>query len=187
MEPEASIENHLIKQLIKGESQWTFRDDLRTFQDLWNNFRHILVQNNKDIFGEHPLTDNEFLQVQNQLRFSSFYDAAQWLMGENGVARVEIQREDASLGTIHPMVFKRVDIAGGSSVYEVVHQIQFPRKEAMDRNRRGDVTLLINGLPMIHIELKNRAHPYMEAFNQIKKYLKEGVFRDIFSCIQIDN
>lgn len=100
MEPEASIENHLIKQLIKGESQWTFRDDLRTFQDLWNNFRHILVQNNKDIFGEHPLTDNEFLQVQNQLRFSSFYDAAQWLMGENGVARVEIQREDASLGTI---------------------------------------------------------------------------------------
>ncbi len=185
MEPEASIENHLIKQLIKGESQWTFRDDLRTFQDLWNNFRHILVQNNKDIFGEHPLTDNEFLQVQNQLRFSSFYDAAQWLMGENGVARVEIQREDASLGTIHPMVFKRVDIAGGSSVYEVVHQIQFPRKEAMDRNRRGDVTLLINGLPMIHIELKNRAHPYMEAFNQIKKYLKEGVFRDIFSCIQM--
>lgn len=55
----------------------------------------------------------------------------------------------------------------------------------MNRDRRGDVTLLINGLPMIHIELKNRSHPYKEAFNQIKKYLKEGAFRDIFSCLQM--
>lgn len=78
-----------------------------------------------------------------------------------------------------------MDIAGGSSVYEVVHQIEFPRKEQMNRDRRGDVTLLINGLPMIHIELKNRHHPYKEAFNQIKKYLKEGVFRDIFSTLQM--
>lgn len=107
------------------------------------------------------------------------------MLGENGIARVSIQREDASLGTVQPVVFKRVDITGGSSVYEVVHQIEFERKEKMNRDRRGDVTLLINGLPMIHIELKNRSHPYKEAFNQIKKYLKEGAFRDIFSCLQM--
>lgn len=184
-ESELSIENQLIHQLTKEKSQWTLREDIHTFQDLWNNFRGILVRNNKELFDEHPLTDNEFLQVQNQLRFPTFYDGAKWMLGENGIARVSIQREDASLGTVQPVVFKRVDIAGGSSVYEVVHQIEFERKEKMNRNRRGDVTLLINGLPMIHIELKNRSHPYKEAFNQIKKYLKEGAFRDIFSCLQM--
>ena len=184
-ESELSIENQLIHQLTKEKSQWTLREDIHTFQDLWNNFRGILVRNNKELFDEHPLTDNEFLQVQNQLRFPTFYDGAKWMLGENGIARVSIQREDASLGTVQPVVFKRVDIAGGSSVYEVVHQIEFERKEHMNRDRRGDVTLLINGLPMIHIELKNRSHPYKEAFNQIKKYLKEGAFRDIFSCLQM--
>ena len=184
-ESEQSIEDHLIRQLTEQASQWTLRDDLRTIDDLWANFRRILVQNNKALFDEHPLTDNEFLQVQNQLRFPSFYDAAKWLMGENGIARVSVQREDAALGTVYPVVMKRVDIAGGSSVYEVVHQIDFPRKEQMNRDRRGDVTLLINGLPLIHIELKNRSHPYQEAFRQIKKYLREGVFRDIFSSLQM--
>ena len=184
-ESELSIENHLIHQLTEEKSQWTLREDIHTFQDLWANFRRILVLNNKELFDAHPLTDNEFLQVQNQLRFPTFYDGAKWMLGENGIARVTIQREDASLGTIHPVVLKRVDIAGGSSVYEVVHQIEFERKEHMNRDRRGDVTLLINGLPMIHIELKNRSHPYKEAFNQIKKYLKEGAFRDIFSCLQM--
>lgn len=184
-ESELSIENQLIHQLTKEKSQWTLREDIHTFQDLWNNFRGILVRNNKELFDEHPLTDNEFLQVQNQLRFPTFYDGAKWMLGENGIARVSIQREDASLGTVQPVVFKRVDIAGGSSVYEVVHQIEFERKEKMNRDRRGDVTLLINGLPMIHIELKNRSRPYKEAFNQIKKYLKEGAFRDIFSCLQM--
>lgn len=184
-ESELNIENQLIHQLTKEKSQWTLREDIHTFQDLWNNFREILVRNNKELFDEHPLTDNEFLQVQNQLRFPTFYDGAKWMLGENGIARVSIQREDASLGTVQPVVFKRVDIAGGSSVYEVVHQIEFERKEKMNRDRRGDVTLLINGLPMIHIELKNRSHPYKEAFNQIKKYLKEGAFRDIFSCLQM--
>ena len=184
-EPELNIEEHLIKQLTEKQSQWTLRNDIHTMDDLWKNFRRILVLNNKELFDEHPLTDLEFLQIQDQLRFPTFYDAAKWLMGENGIARVRVQREDAELGTVYPVVFKRVDIAGGSSVYEVVHQIEFPRKEQMNRDRRGDVTLLINGLPMIHIELKNRHHPYKEAFNQIKKYLKEGVFRDIFSTLQM--
>ncbi|WP_301860929.1 type I restriction endonuclease subunit R [uncultured Megasphaera sp.] len=184
-ESEASIEDKLIHQLTQGKSQWTFRDDLRTFDDLWQNFRKILIQNNKELFDDHPLTDNEFQQVQNQLRFPTFYDAAKWLMGENGIVRVRIQREDASLGAVYPVVFQRANIAGGSSVYEVVHQVEFPHLDVMNRNRRGDVTLLINGIPMIHIELKNRSHPYKEAFNQIKKYLKEGAFRDIFSSLQM--
>ena len=103
-ESEASIEDKLIQQLVEGESQWTFRGDIHTFDDLWNNFRKILMQNNKEIFDEHPLTDSEFQQVQNQLRSPTFYDVAQGFMGEIGIVRVSIRREDAELGTVYPVV-----------------------------------------------------------------------------------
>lgn len=63
-ESEASIEEKLIRQLTEGKSQWTFRDDIRSFDDLWDNFRRILVQNNKEIFDAHPLTDNEFCRYR---------------------------------------------------------------------------------------------------------------------------
>ena len=47
-ELESVIEKKLIEQLVYGESQWTYREDLKTEEDLWNNFRYILEQNNKD-------------------------------------------------------------------------------------------------------------------------------------------
>ena len=47
-ELESVIEKRLIDQLCSGESQWTYRPDLRTEEDLWNNFKYILEQNNND-------------------------------------------------------------------------------------------------------------------------------------------
>ena len=44
---------------------------------------------------------------------------------------------------------------------------------------------MINGLPMIHIELKNKQHSYMDGFWQIKKYIGEGKFTGIFSAVQM--
>ena len=78
-------------------------------------------------------------------------------------------------------------VAGGSSVYEVINQYQAFKDEADEsgRNRRFDVTLLINGIPMIHIELKNKEHSYMDGFWQIKKYIAEGKFHGIFSNVQM--
>ena len=69
------------------------------------------------------------------------------------------------------------------SLVEVVHQVMTGGEGI--RQRRGDVTLLINGLPLIQIELKSRSHPYMDAFRQIKKYDQEGQFRGIFSSLQM--
>lgn len=183
--PEQLLEDNLIKKLISGDSQWTYRADLTTEEDLWNNFLQKLEINNKDILNDVPLTENEFRQIQNQLNFPSFYAAAKWLAGENGVAKVEVQREDASLGTIRLRVINRQDVAGGISSYEVINQYKSEKRAFEDMNRRFDVTLLINGLPMIHIEIKNRAHPYMDAFRQIKKYLKEGKFTGIYSTVQM--
>jgi type I restriction enzyme R subunit len=182
---EYTMENDLINQLISGESQWTYRDDLRSEEDLWRNFKNKLEYNNKDILDDVPLTNQEFQQIKNQLNFVNFYEAAKWLAGENGVAKVQVQREDASLGTIRLRVINRQDVAGGISSYEVINQFQSAKKTMEDQNRRFDVTLLINGLPMIHIELKTRNHPYMDAFRQISKYLKEGKFTGIYSSLQM--
>lgn len=183
--PELKLEDNLIQTLISGQSQWTYRDDLRSEEALWNNFREKLESNNRGILNDVPLTTQEFEQIKNQLNFTSFYQAAKWLAGENGIARVQVQREDASLGTIRLRVINRQDVAGGTSSYEVANQIAMPKRYSRDQDRRFDVTLLINGLPMIHIELKSRRHNYMEAFNQIKKYLTEGKFTGIFSSLQM--
>ena len=182
---ESELEQNLINQLISGDSQWTYRKDLNTEEKLWVNLREKLERNNKDVLNGVNLTEQEFRQVQNQLSFANFYDAAKWLAGENGVAKVQVQREDASLGTVRLKVLNRADIAGGMSSYEVINQFQSFKQSADDRDRRFDVTLLINGLPLIHIELKNRAHSYMDAFRQIKKYLIQGKFNGIFSALQM--
>ena len=76
-ELESAIESKLIEQLVYGESQWTYRPDIKTEEDLWNNFRYILEQNNKDRLDGESLSDAEFEQVKNQLQFSSFYKAGE--------------------------------------------------------------------------------------------------------------
>lgn len=182
---ESTLEKRLIEQLTRGISQWTYRPELKTEEDLWRNFRQKLEQNNVAVLDGHPLTEQEFRQVQNQLQFGTFYEAAKWLAGENGVAKVQVQREDATLGTIRLEVVRREDVAGGTSSYEVVNQIEVPKVYSDYQNRRFDVSLLINGLPLIHIELKNADHSYMDAFRQIKKYLNDGMFSGIYSVVQM--
>ncbi len=100
--------------------------------------------------------------------------------------QVHIQRGTERL---HLVVVNHEHIAGGSSVYEVINQYSALKTDeeckASARDRRFDVTLLINGLPMIHIELKNKQHSYMDGFWQIKKYIGEGKFAGIFSAVQM--
>ena len=150
------------------------------------NFRYILEQNNKDRLDGEGLSDSEFEQVKNQLQFSSFYKAGEWLVGENGKVMVHVQRDTEKL---HLVVMNHEHIAGGSSVYEVINQYKALKSDDEDstdvRDRRFDVTLMINGLPMIHIELKNKQHSYMDGFWQIKKYIGEGKFTGIFSAVQM--
>lgn len=185
-ELEAVIEKKLIEQLVLGDSQWTYREDLKTEEDLWANFKYILEQNNKERLNGENLTESEFEQVKNQLQFSSFYKAGEWLVGENGKVQVHVQRDTERL---HLVVMNHEHIAGGTSVYEVINQYSALKnddeKNLPSRDRRFDVTLMINGLPMIHIELKNKQHSYMDGFWQIKKYISEGKFTGIFSTVQM--
>ncbi|MBD5472168.1 MAG: type I restriction endonuclease subunit R [Lachnospiraceae bacterium] len=183
-ELESVMEKRLIDQLCCDESQWTYRPDIRTEEQLWNNFKYILEQNNKAKLGDIPLSDSEFAKIKNDLSHASFYDAGKWLLGENGRVYVHVQRGNE---TLHLVVMNNEHVAGGTSVYEVINQYQAFKSEDVedDRDRRFDVTLLINGIPLIHIELKNKEHSYMDAYRQIKKYIAEGKFHGIFSNVQM--
>ena len=183
-ELESVIEQRLIDQLCGGDSQWTYRKDIRTEEQLWDNFKYILEQNNKAKLNDTPLSESEFAKIKNDVSHASFYDAGKWQVGENGKVYVHVQRGNEAL---HLVVMNNEHIAGGTSVYEVINQYQAFKTDEVDdkRDRRFDVTLLINGIPMIHIELKNKDHSYMDGYRQIEKYISEGKFRGLFSNIQM--
>ena len=183
-ELESVIEQRLIDQLCGGDSQWTYRKDIRTEEQLWDNFKYILEQNNKAKLNDMPLSDSEFAKIKNDVSHASFYDAGKWQVGENGKVYVHVQRGNE---TLHLVVMNNEHIAGGTSVYEVINQYQAFKTDEVDdkRDRRFDVTLLINGIPMIHIELKNKDHSYMDGYRQIEKYVSEGKFRGLFSNVQM--
>ncbi|SFL61241.1 type I restriction enzyme, R subunit [Gracilibacillus orientalis] len=187
---EAEVERRLIEVLGDGYNQWNYRPDLKSEEDLWNNLRQKLTQNNLSEIGEHPITDKEFDTIKTELllKTKTPFDAAKWLKGENGIARITIERENTSLGPMSLMLYSNRDIGGGISTYEVVHQISKQKTNVDDRDRRFDVTLLINGLPIVQIELKQASAKdgVFQAFNQIKKYAEEGMYRgNIFSTLQL--
>ena len=81
-------------------------------------------------------------------------------------------------------IYDRMEIAAGQSRYQIARQPKFLTK-GITNNRRGDLMLLINGMPVIHIELKKSGIPVSQATNQIEFYAKNGIFTSLFSLIQI--
>lgn len=180
---EQMIENQFIQILSEKENQWTYRPDLKSEDALWQNFRGHLNRINLSLLEDKLLTDKEFNQVKvefSRLTGTPFL-ASQWLRGENGVAQISLEREDGQGITLE--AFRNKDISGGTSSYEVVHQV------VPDTNRidRGDVSLLINGLPIIHIELKKESAKdgFMQAYHQIQRYAEDGFFKGIYATTQI--
>ena len=113
-ELESVIEQRLIDQLCGGDSQWTYRKDIRTEEQLWDNFKYILEQNNKAKLNDTPLSESEFAKIKNDVSHASFYDAGKWQVGENGKVYVHVQRGNE---TLHLVVMNNEHIAGGTSVY----------------------------------------------------------------------
>jgi type I restriction enzyme R subunit len=81
-------------------------------------------------------------------------------------------------------IYDRMEIAAGKSRYQIVSQPKF-KTPGINNDRRGDLMLLINGMPVIHIELKKTGIPVIQGANQIEKYSREGVFKGLYSLVQI--
>lgn len=160
-----------------------------TEEDLLRNWANILFENNREIdrLNDFPLTDGEMQQIIEQV------NVAKTPLKLNGIINggtISIKRDNPKdvyhLGKeISLKIYNRKEIAAGQSRYQIARQPIFKTKSPILNDRRGDVLLLINGMPVIHIELKRDGVPISQAYNQIEKYSKEGVFTNIFSLVQI--
>ena len=159
-----------------------------TEKDLIENWKNILLENNTSIdrLNGYALTDSEMQQILEQitklrtpLKLNGFI---------NGIT-VSIVRDNPNDSLhfgkeISLKIYDRNEISGGGSRYQIAEQPIF-KTHGILNNRRGDLLLLINGMPVIHIELKRSNVDVSQAAYQIEKYAHEGVFTGIYSLIQI--
>lgn len=182
---ELRFEQEVVDYLtrIGGVKQWEYKAEIKTTEQLWNNFKKILEQNNQARLDE-PLSATEFNQVKKIITdINTPYQAGQFLYGVNGVSEIEVDLDNGK--HVFLTVFDQAQVGGGNTVYQVVNQIQRPKVVDGKPNRRFDITLLINGLPIIQIELKKALHNATEALNQMEQYIAEKQFSGIFSTLQI--
>ena len=185
---EADFEAALIK--ILSEKCWE-KEVLKNYseQDLLRNSANILFDNNRDIdrLNDYPLTDSEMQQILEQienlrtpLKLNGFINGKSVsIVRDNPDDKLHFGKE------VSLKIYDRREIAAGQSRYQIVQQPKFPTKSKLLNDRRGDLMLLINGMPVIHIELKKSGIPVSQACNQIEKYAHEGIFTGLFSLVQI--
>lgn len=160
-----------------------------TEQDLIDNWAKILFQNNADIdrLNGCPLTQGEMAQVIEQIETLKTPLALNGFINGKTVAITRDNPDDAlHLGKeVSLKIYDRQEIAAGQSRYQIAQQPVYPAKSKILNDRRGDLCLLINGMPVIHIELKRSGIPVSQATGQIEKYAHEGVFTGLFRLTQI--
>jgi type I restriction enzyme R subunit len=188
-----AYDNELVfeKELISVLSQYGWEKEViknPTEEDLLKNWANILFTNNREIdrLNNQPLTDSEMQQILEQIKFlRTPLKLNGFINGKTVSIKRDNRNDKLHFGKeISLKIYDRMEIAAGSSKYQIVSQPKF-KTQGILNDRRGDLLLLINGMPVIHIELKKSGIPVSQAANQIEKYSREGTFRGIFSLIQI--
>lgn len=184
---ESDFEEALIRVLkTKG---WGEVLKYPTEDELINNWANILFENNRDIdrLNDYPLTKSEMDQILEHITTLKTPVALNSFINGKSVSIKRDNPDDIShLGKeISLKIYDRREIAAGMSRYQIAQQPRYKVKNVISNDRRGDLVLLINGMPVIHIELKKSGIPVSQAQNQIEKYSREGVFTGLFSLVQI--
>lgn len=170
---EYELEEQLIRQLeLQGYSKIKINNE----DDLKSNFRNILFEYNKEKLNNIPFTDKEFNRILIHLEGKSIYNSAKLFRD-----KFVLEREDGT--EVYIEFFNSKNWT--KNIYQVTNQVTVLNKYTS----RYDVTILINGLPLVQIELKRRGLELKEAFNQIERYRKlsyKGLYRFI-QCFIITN
>jgi len=157
--------------------------------DLLKNWATILFENNRgvDQLNDIALTDGEMQQIMEQitdlrspLKLNGFINGKTVAITRDNPADTLHFGKEVSL-----KIYDRREIAAGQSRYQIVQQPRFARSSELMRDRRGDLLLLINGMPVIHIELKRSGIAVSQAYYQIEKYAAEGIFTGLFALLQL--
>ena len=185
---ESDFEAALIENLI--ENGWE-KAVLKNYteEQLIQNWANILFDNNRDIdrLNDYPLTSGEMQQILNQInQLRTPLKLNGFINGKVIKIKRDNEKDKLHFGKeINLKIYDRKEIAAGQSRYQIVQQPKFPTKSKILNDRRGDLMLLINGMPVFHIELKKSGIPVSQAYHQIEKYAGEGIFSGLFSLIQI--
>ena len=170
---EHELEELLINQLVEqGYAKVTIPDEAA----LEKNFRETLFEFNRKKLGDVSFTDKEFERILIHLKNKSIFNSAKIFRD-----KFILEREDGT--KVYIEFFDGNDYH--NNIFQVSNQITMEGKYV----NRYDVTILINGLPMVQIELKRRGKDFYEAFDQIERYRRhslKGLFRYI-QCFVISN
>ena len=160
-----------------------------TEEDLIRNWADILYENNRGIdrLNDYPLTDGEMQQIIEQINLlKTPFKINGFINGRSvAITRDNPDDKDHFGKEVSLKIYDRQEIAAGQSRYQIARQPKFKAKKSIFPNRRGDFQLLINGMPVIHVELKKSGIPISNAEGQIEKYSHEGVFTGLFALVQI--
>ena len=167
-ESEARLEDRMIDQLVKQGYEKVQISDVK---DLENNFREQVNRHNKVELKNKPLSDKEFEKLMVKISGKGVFASANELRQKQF-----IERDDGS--KIYIELFNKNDWC--KNIFQVTHQTTVEGKYV----NRYDVTILINGLPLVQIELKRRGNDMKEAFNQIKRY-KRHSYTGLYKYIQL--
>lgn len=165
---EAQLEKNLIKQLVhQGYEEVAIND----YDSLVSNFKAQLIRFNEKKLNGQPLTEAEFSRFFTSIEGKSIFDTAKILRDKQ-----VFQRDDGTEVYLELCNTKE----WCKNHFQVTHQTTVEGKY----KNRYDVTLLINGLPVVQVELKRRGLDFKEAFNQIQRYRKHS-FRGLYRFLQI--
>lgn len=185
-------ENEFERAFIQALQEHGWDKDIIEYPseaDLLKNWADILFANNRqtDRLNGEPLTDGEMAQIIEQINSQKTpFNLNAFINGKTIAIVRDNPADPLHFGKeISLKIYDRMEIAAGTSRYQIVRQPKFSVNNALLRRRRGDLMLLINGMPVFHIELKRSGVDVMQAANQIEKYHRNGVFTNLFALVQI--
>lgn len=177
VQSEYEVETIFIDRL--QEMNYTYVD-LKNYDDVVDNFRKQLAKFNSEklieVKGDDSFSDAEFNRIMIHVDNKSVYESAK-IMRDKYILTLDNGK------TVY-LDFFSFDTE--KNIYQVSHQITMDpnHKDDVSYKNRYDVTILINGLPMIQIELKRPGVEINEAINQINRYRKFS-FKGLFRYLQI--
>ena len=167
-ESEAKLEDRMIDQLRKQGYNYVEINDV---EQLEANFRKQINIHNKVELKGKDLSDKEFEKLMIKISGKSIFQSAKELRQKQ-----DIVRDDGTVAYIE--LFNTKEWC--KNLFQVTHQTTVEGKYT----NRYDVTILINGLPLVQIELKRRGIDMKEAFDQIKRY-KNHSYNGLYRFIQL--
>lgn len=169
---EAALENEFIR-LLQGQGYEYIQ--VRSEAELIQNLRRQLEALNRMTFTEEEW--KRFFKNNLAGANEGIVEKTRKIQSDHVQP---LQRDDGTSKNVYLLDKKNIH----NNRLQVLNQYE---EDQGKRNTRYDVTILVNGLPLVHVELKRRGVPIREAFNQIKRYQRDSFWAGsgLYEYIQI--